>query len=112
MLCDGALADEQYSLLRWPAPVVLADGTALWLGTTQTLHVNKPLGAAVLWRPLAHDGAAHAAVQAALGRLNTTEMPHPDSGVPVLRVRTDHPTHPHVPTNATGRTFRAPRRAA
>ena len=66
----------------------LADGTPLWLGTTQTLQVSKPLGAAVLWRPAAHDGSAHAAMRAALVGFNTIEMPHPDSGVPVLRVRT------------------------
>ncbi|MGQ4584679.1 VTT domain-containing protein [Lysobacter sp. F60174L2] len=88
MLRDGARPGEQYALRLWPAPVALADGTALWLGTTQTLQVSKPLGAAVLWRPVPHDGEAHDAVQSATTGFDTIEMPHPHGGVRVLRLRT------------------------
>ncbi|MGH8072668.1 MAG: bifunctional DedA family/phosphatase PAP2 family protein [Lysobacter sp.] len=88
LLRDGARRGEQYVLRLWPAPVALADGTPLWLGTTQTLQVSKPLGAAVLWRPVPHDGEAHHAVQSAITGFDTIEMPHPDGGVMVLRVRT------------------------
>lgn len=88
MLRDGARPGEQYALRLWPAPVALADGTALWLGTTQTLQVSKPLGAAVLWRPVPHDGEAHDAVQSATTGFDTIEMPHPHGGVMVLRLRT------------------------
>ena len=91
LLHDGARPGEQYALRLWPAPVALADGTPLWLGTTQTLQVSKPLGAAVLWRPVAHDGQAHAAMRSALDRFDAIETPHPDSGVPVLRLRTVAP---------------------
>jgi len=88
MLRPGAHAGEQYALRLWPAPVMLGDGTPLWLGTAQTLQVSKPLDAAVLWRPADHDTGAHAAVRDALAGLAPVEAAHPDSGVPVLRVRT------------------------
>jgi len=88
LLHDGARPDEQYAVRLWPAPVALADGTPLWLGTTQTLQVSKPLGAAVLWRPVAHDGEAHAEMRSALDGFDTLDSPHPDTGMPVLRIRT------------------------
>lgn len=89
MLHPGARPDEQYALRLWPAPVALADGRTLWLGTTQTLQMRKPLGAAVLWLPAPHDGQAHALVLSALAGFNTRQAPHPHNGVPVLRLRSD-----------------------
>jgi hypothetical protein len=87
MLHPGPGPDDQYALRLWPAPVALADGTPLWLGTTQTLHLSKPLGAAVLWLPKPHDGHSHAQVGAALAGFETAQAVHPLNGVPVLRVR-------------------------
>jgi membrane protein DedA with SNARE-associated domain/membrane-associated phospholipid phosphatase len=89
MLHPGPGPDDQYALRLWPAPVALADGTPLWLGTTQTLHRSKPLGAAVLWLPRPHDGHAHALVRTALAGFETTQALHPLNGVPVLRVRVE-----------------------
>lgn len=88
LLRDGEHEDEQYALRLWTAPVTLADGTPLWLGTAQTLRLSKPLGAAALWRPAPDDGRAYAAVRDALSGFNTIEAPHPRNGMPVLRVLT------------------------
>lgn len=92
LLRPGPGPGEQLALRLWPAPAALSDGTPLWLATTQTLVVTKPLGAAVLWRPAEHDGTALGAVETALAAFPQVREPHPESGVPVLRVRTE-PEH-------------------
>jgi hypothetical protein len=89
MLRDGAHKDEQYALRLWPAPALLDDGTPLWLGTTQTLHLTKPLGAAALWLPATYDGRAHELVGEALKGLESQQSKHPYGPTLVLRVRTD-----------------------
>jgi hypothetical protein len=88
LLRDGERAGEQFALRLWAAPASLADGTPLWLGTTQTLHLSRPLGAVALWRPLPDDGRAYTAVRAALAAFDPVEAPHPASGGAVLRLRT------------------------
>ncbi|HEU0306000.1 MAG TPA: bifunctional DedA family/phosphatase PAP2 family protein, partial [Lysobacter sp.] len=88
LLHDGVRPDEQLALRLWPAPARLSDGTPLWLGTVQTLRVSKPLGAVTLWLPSTDDGRAYQAARAALGNFETAETPHPRSGKPVLRLRT------------------------
>ncbi|MFC3814750.1 bifunctional DedA family/phosphatase PAP2 family protein [Lysobacter sp. GCM10012299] len=88
MLRDGARKDEQYALRLWPAPVLLDDGTQLWLGSTQTLHLTKPLGAAWLWLPASDDGRAHALVGEALEGLASRQSQHPHGSTLVLRVKT------------------------
>lgn len=88
MLRPGAQPDEQYALRLWPAPIGLRDGTPLWLGTAQTLEFTQPLGVVALWRPASDEGRAHALVRRALHGLPVRESPHPESRMPVLRVRT------------------------
>lgn len=88
MLHDGPREDEQYALRLWRAPVLLDDGTPLWIGTSQKLHLNRPLGAAMLWLPINDDGRAHALVREALKDLDSIEAPHPHGAIPVLRIRT------------------------
>jgi hypothetical protein len=88
MLRDGDHKDEQYALRLWPAPVLLGDGTPLWLGSTQTLHLTKPLGAAALWLPASDDGHAHALVAEALKGLESQQSAHPHGATQVLRVKT------------------------
>lgn len=88
LLHDGATEDEQYALRLWPAPVLLDDGTPLWLGSSQTLRLTKPLGAAALWLPASDDGRAHALVRKALDGLEQNESAHPHGATAVLRVRT------------------------
>ncbi|MCA1715039.1 MAG: hypothetical protein LC715_08040 [Gammaproteobacteria bacterium] len=80
-------------LRLWRAPARLADGTPLWIGGTQTLHFGKPLAAFSMWRPEADDGVAHVALRDALDGLPLRESPHPQTGAPVLRIRTT-PTKP------------------
>lgn len=87
MLRPGAEPGEQYALRLWPAQATLSDGSSLWMGTTQTLRVSKPLGALVLWLPAPHSGQAHARVVDALEGFDLLQAPHPLNDVPVLRVR-------------------------
>jgi len=83
---DGRLQ----SLRLWRAPARLADGTPLWIGTTQTLSFERPLGGLFgIWLPVLDDEAAHAAVQRALTGFPARHAPHPATGAPVLRLRTD-----------------------
>lgn len=88
MLREGDVPGRQYALRLWPAPAALADGTPIWLGTSQLLHLDKPLGAAVVWRPGPDDAAARAHVRQALMDFESREQPHPHTGTDVLRLRT------------------------
>lgn len=91
LLHDGKNQNEQYALRLWQAPAVLDDGTPLWLGSTQTLRLSRPLEVAVLWLPERDDGQVHALVKSVLGDFESVEAPHPASGTPVLRLRTAIP---------------------
>ena len=88
MLHPGPTPEDRYALRLWRAPVTLDDGTPLWLGTTQTLHLSKPLGAAVLWLPKPHDGQAHALVVAALENFEMAQGRRPHNHITVARLRT------------------------
>lgn len=80
----------RYALRLWPAPALLDDGTPLWIGTTQTLRLAKPLDAAALWLPLADDGGrARARLRADLADFALREATPPGGTAPVLRVRID-----------------------
>ncbi|QDH69133.1 bifunctional DedA family/phosphatase PAP2 family protein [Marilutibacter alkalisoli] len=76
------------ALRLWPAPAALDDGTPLWLGATQYLHLARPLGAASLWRPDPDPGEVLDQVGAALDGFEHIMAPHPATGLPVLRLRT------------------------
>ncbi|WP_052347307.1 bifunctional DedA family/phosphatase PAP2 family protein [Novilysobacter defluvii] len=88
MLREGPVPGERFALRLWPAPVALADGTPVWLGSTQTLRVVRPFDMAVLWRPEPYDGRAHELLRNDLRGLHAMEGSHPGSGLPVLRVHT------------------------
>jgi LssY-like putative type I secretion system component LssY len=88
LLRTGESSDEVHALRLWPAPVRLADGTPLWLGSTQSLRYGRPLKMLGIWRPLANDGHAHAQLRTDLQGFAALEAPHPQSGRPVLRLRT------------------------
>jgi len=88
LLRPGRTPGEQIALRLWPAPATLDDGTPLWMGTAQTLRYLKPLRTASLWLPVSDDGNAHAEVRDALRAFHPLEAPHPQDGVPVLRLRT------------------------
>ena len=61
LLLRRPTADGRLQVLRlWHAPARLADGTPLWVGTTQTLEFAHPLsGLFGIWLPVA-DGDRHA----------------------------------------------------
>lgn len=83
----GAHAGELYVLRLWPAPARMSDGTPLWIGSSQAMRFEQPLEAFGLWQPVVEEQAeAHDAVAAALGGMQAVTSPHPDTGLPVLRV--------------------------
>ena len=91
----GARAGELYVLRLWPAPARMSDGTPLWIGSSQAMRFEQPMEAFGLWRPVAGgQAAAHAAVTDALGGSVALVSPHPDSGLPVLRLDTRTPANP------------------
>ncbi|MCF7223222.1 bifunctional DedA family/phosphatase PAP2 family protein [Marilutibacter chinensis] len=83
---DGT--ERLYALRLWPAPAALDDGSPLWLGSTQRLHLARPLDAAALWRPEPDDGESFTQVREALSGFSPVEEAHPATGLPVLRLRT------------------------
>ena len=82
----GKRPNEAKVVRLWRAPVRLADGTPLWLGTTQTLHYVEVFGLFGLWIPQPDTGVAHDDVLAAVHGFRTAQAPHPQTGVPVLRI--------------------------
>jgi membrane-associated phospholipid phosphatase len=78
----------QIMLVRlWRAPVQLADGGPLWVGTTQMLHYAEPFDLFGLWLPDPDSGVAHDDVRAAMAGFAMQQAPHPQTGVDVLRLR-------------------------
>lgn len=81
-------APDRTQVLRlWPAPTALTDGTPLWVGTVQTLHYARPFNLFGLWQPRADDRGAWEQLRGAMDGMQTRVEPHPQSGLPVLRVR-------------------------
>lgn len=99
----GAAPGQTKVLRLWRAPLRLADGTPLWIGSTQTLHYAQPFGLFGVWLPMTDTGVAHDDVRAALDDLPTAQAPHPATGVMVLRVRVPPGTNGAVahPAGAT-----------
>lgn len=98
LLRRPAGSDRLQVVRLWPAPARLGDGTALWIGVTQTLQYQQPLaGLFGIWLPATNDGAAYAALRASLAGLAVREAPHPHGNTPVLRVRTVAPDSGHQP---------------
>ena len=91
LLLRRPLADGRIQALRlWRAPAQLADGTPLWIGTTQTLTFEQPLnGLFGVWLPVADNDSAYRDLRRALTGFPMREATHPHTGAPVLRVRTD-----------------------
>lgn len=83
----GTDANEAEVLRLWRAPVRLADGTPLWVGTTQTLQYVEPFELFGLWVPHTDTGVAFDNVRAAMHGFAMRQAPHPETGVPVLRIR-------------------------
>lgn len=91
MLRPGAHPDELHVLRLWPAQARLEDGSALWLGSAQTLRHQRAFDLVGLWRPTRETEAALQAVGEATADLPQRSGTHPDSKLPVLRLATVPP---------------------
>ncbi|MDO5505296.1 MAG: VTT domain-containing protein [Pseudoxanthomonas suwonensis] len=90
LLLRRDLADGQrVQVLRlWRAPAVLDDGQPLWVGASQTLQWQQPLGLFGLWNPVEDHGQAQAAVRDALAGMQLREgdvFPAPQRSVLLIR---------------------------
>ncbi|KAF1706450.1 hypothetical protein CSC71_14315 [Pseudoxanthomonas sangjuensis] len=94
MLRPGANPDEMYALRLWPAPASVREAgreQPLWIGSAQVLRHRQAFNLVDMWLPLSEADAALAAVTVAVSGLPNGIAIHPDSKLPVLRVRTDTP---------------------
>jgi hypothetical protein len=80
----------RFVLRLWPANALLQPGdTPLWIGSAQVLKHQQAVGLVGLWRPLREADAALLAVTVATQPLAHRIDAHPQSHLPVLRIRTD-----------------------
>ena len=90
MVRDGADPDVRHVLRLWPTPQHLQPGDVpLWVGTAQTMHFKEDLGLIVAWRPQRGVESALGQVLDPLHDLPQAVALHPQSHLPVLRLRTD-----------------------
>jgi hypothetical protein len=99
MLRDGAQSGEMLALRLWATPVQLrAEGSEqavpLWIGSVQTLQHQRAFEVVGMWRPLREAGSSLEALTGAVEGLEHRVALHPQSQVPVLRIRTDRPAAP------------------
>ncbi len=82
--------DQMLALRLWPAPVHLQPtGKPLWIGSVQTLQHVRVFDLIGLWRPLPRAGLSLQTLAEDVAPMRQRTQPHPESGQPVLRVRTD-----------------------
>jgi membrane protein DedA with SNARE-associated domain len=90
MLRPGNAPNEIFALRVWPAPARLQPGNQpLWLGSAQTLHYQQHFHLIGMWRPMRGIDPSLKAVRDALNGLPQQVDTHPETQMPVLRVRTD-----------------------
>ncbi|GGD44739.1 bifunctional DedA family/phosphatase PAP2 family protein [Pseudoxanthomonas indica] len=90
MVRDGVQPGMRFVLRLWPANALLQPGdTPLWIGSAQVLKHHQAVGLIGMWRPLREADAALLAVTAATQPLAHRIDAHPQSHLPVLRIRTD-----------------------
>jgi hypothetical protein len=88
LLMRRVIGPNDAMVLRlWLAPEQLKDTTPLWIGATQQVHFSRPLKVFGLWRPVADGGLTHAQLVKDLAGLPQKSAVHPESELPVLRVR-------------------------
>ncbi|MEL1266099.1 bifunctional DedA family/phosphatase PAP2 family protein [Pseudoxanthomonas putridarboris] len=89
LMLKGGRAGEVLVLRLWPAHARLQPGdTPLWIGSAQVLQQQRAFNLIRLWRPLREARTALDAVTEATQSLDHQIAPHPQSGLPVLRIRT------------------------
>ena len=92
MIHDSPDPELRYVLRLWPTPQLLQPGNVpLWVGTTQAMHFKQDLGLLVAWRPQRGTESALGQVLDPLHDLPQVVATHPQSQLPVLRLRTDGP---------------------
>ncbi|HEY5971588.1 MAG TPA: VTT domain-containing protein [Pseudoxanthomonas sp.] len=90
MLREGARPGEMLALRLWAAPTRLQPGDVpLWIGSVQTLRHEHAFEFVGMWLPLREAGSSLEALSASMGTLEHRAEPHPQSLLPVLRIRTD-----------------------
>jgi membrane-associated phospholipid phosphatase len=88
LLRPGNAPNEIFALRLWPAATQLQPGDQpLWLGSAQTLHYQH-FHLIGMWRPMRGIDPSLKAVREALEGLPQEVDTHPETGMPVLRVRT------------------------
>lgn len=89
MLRPGDQPGEVLVLRLWPADTRLQPGNVpLWIGSAQVLQQQRAFNLIRLWRPLREARTALDAVSIATTSLDHRVAPHPQSGLPVLRICT------------------------
>jgi hypothetical protein len=90
MLRAGTRPGEMLALRLWAAPTHLQPGDVpLWIGSVQTLRHQRAFEVVGMWRPLREAGSSLDALTEDSGSLQHRVALHPQSQVPVLRIRTD-----------------------
>jgi membrane protein DedA with SNARE-associated domain len=89
MLRNGERADELFALRLWRSNRLLQPGVEpVWIGSAQVLKHQRAFGLFGMWRPLREARTALDAVIAATADFEHAIAPHPQSQLPVLRLRT------------------------
>ncbi|KAF1014656.1 MAG: Phosphatidylglycerophosphatase B [Stenotrophomonas maltophilia] len=89
MVRPGATPDERYVLRLWPAPATLQPGAVpLWLGSAQTLRHQRHFSWIGMWHRMSGVDPALNALKAAVQGLPQAEAVQPETGLPVLRLKT------------------------
>jgi hypothetical protein len=89
MLRAGVQPGETFVLRLWTAHTQLQPGASpLWIGSAQVLQRQRAFGLISVWRPLREADAALRAVTLATDELEHQLAPHPETDLPVLRIRT------------------------
>lgn len=89
MLRNGERPDELFALRLWRSNRLLQPGAEpVWIGSAQVLKHQRAFGLFGLWRPLREAPTALEAVAAATAGFEHAIAPHPQSQLPVLRLRT------------------------
>lgn len=89
MLRPGTRPDEVHALRLWPSSIRLQPGQQpVWLGSAQTLRYQRHLKLFGMWRPLRGVDPALDALKQSLGPLETQQQVQPETGMPVVMIRT------------------------
>ncbi|NYZ63381.1 bifunctional DedA family/phosphatase PAP2 family protein [Luteimonas deserti] len=89
LLMRRAAGDDHLEVLRlWRAPVQLDDGADLWVGTSQSMRYMRHFGVLGLWQPQTDAQGVHRGLREILDGFAPREEPHPQTGIPTLRLHT------------------------